>query len=57
MKSKFALIILVLIPFLGINAQQPIVVAADTLVMAKFMVPGLSVTIPEADYDEAVKDG
>jgi len=55
MKSKFALIILVLIPFLGISAQQQIVVVEDTLAMTKFMVPGLSVTIPEADYDKAVK--
>ena len=55
MKSKFALIILVLIPFLGIKAQQPIVVTEDTLAMGKFMLPGLSVTIPETNYDVAVK--
>ena len=55
MKSKFALILLVLIPFLGINAQQPIVVTEDTLATGKFMLPGLSVTIPETNYDVAVK--
>jgi chromosome segregation ATPase len=55
MKIKFTLVILVLIPFLGINAQKPIIVSEDTLQIGKSLLPGLSVTIPEADYDKALK--
>ena len=50
MKIKFTLVILVLIPFLGINAQKPIIVSEDTLHNGQsFVLPGLSVTIPEAE--------
>ena len=55
MKLKFTLILLALIPFSGIKAQQPIIVVEDTLEIGKFRMPGLSVTIPETDYDKAVK--
>jgi len=55
MKIKFTLVILVLIPFLGINAQKPIIVSEDSLQIGKSILPGLSVTIPESDYDKALK--
>lgn len=55
MKIKFTLFILVLIPFLGINAQKPIIVSEDTLQIGKSLLPGLSVTIPESDFDKALK--
>jgi hypothetical protein len=55
MKIKFTLVILVLIPFLGINAQKPIIVSEDSLQIGKSLLPGLSVTIPESDYDKALK--
>ena len=55
MKLKFTLIVLVIFPFLGINAQKPITISDDTLQIGKSLVPGMSVTIPEVDYDKALK--
>lgn len=55
MKLKFTLIILAIIPFFGINAQKPITISDDTLQIGKSMLPGMSVTIPEVDYDKALK--
>jgi hypothetical protein len=55
MKSNFTLFLLIILPFLGIKAQQPVIVTEDTLAMGKFRLPGLSVTIPESNYDKAVK--
>lgn len=55
MKSKLLLLILALFPFSGIIAQQPIIASEDSLKHGKFIMPGLSVNIPEADYDKVVK--
>jgi len=55
MKLKFTLIILGIFPFLGINAQKPITISDDTLQIGKSVLPGMSVTIPEVDYDKALK--
>jgi hypothetical protein len=55
MKFKFTFILLILIPFSGIRSQQPIIVSEDSLKIGKSLLPGLSVTIPEADYDKALK--
>lgn len=55
MKLKITLIILGIFPFLGINAQKPITITDDTLQIGKSVLPGMSVTIPEADYDKALK--
>jgi hypothetical protein len=55
MKSNFTLVLLVLLPFFGIKAQQPIIVTEDSLLYGKHLLPGLSVTIPEANYEKAVK--
>jgi chromosome segregation ATPase len=46
---------LILIPFFGTNAQQPINVFEDSLKIGNSLVPGLSVTIPEAEYEKVLK--
>ena len=55
MKIKITLIIFGIFPFLGINAQKPITISDDTLQIGKSVLPGMSVTIPEVDYDKALK--
>ena len=55
MKSKFTIVLLILVPFFGIKAQQPIIVSEDSLKIGSSLVPGLSVTIPEANYEKALK--
>jgi len=55
MKFKFTFSLLILIPFVGIMSQQPIIVSEDSLKIGKSLLPGLSVTIPEANYDKALK--
>jgi chromosome segregation ATPase len=55
MKIKITLIILSIFPFLGINAQKPITISDDTLQIGKSVLPGMSVTIPEVDYEKALK--
>jgi len=56
MKSNFALLLMLLFPLSGIKAQQPINVYEDSLKIGDTMLPGLSVTIPEADYDKTLKE-
>ncbi len=48
MKSHFTLALLILIPFFGIKAQKPVIVSDDSLKIGNSLLPGLSVTIPEA---------
>jgi len=55
MKIKLTLLLLGLIPFFGINAQKPVIVSEDSLKIGSSLIPGLSVTIPEADYDKTLK--
>ncbi len=55
MKSHFTLTLFVLIPFFGINAQKPVIVSDDSLKIGNSLLPALSVTIPEVDYDKALK--
>ena len=55
MKFKFTFSLLILIPFIGIRSQQPIIVSEDSLKIGKSLLPGVSVTIPEANYDKALK--
>jgi chromosome segregation ATPase len=55
MKLKITLTIFGIFAFLGINAQKPITISDDTLQIGKSVLPGMSVTIPEADYDKALK--
>ena len=55
MKSHFTIAFLILIPFAGTKAQQPVVVSDDSLKIGNSLLPGLSVTIPEVNYDKTLK--
>jgi hypothetical protein len=55
MKSLSFLVLLVLICSTGIKAQKPIVVSEDSLKFGKGSLPGLSVTIPEVNYEKTLK--
>jgi chromosome segregation ATPase len=55
MKSNFILLLLLLISFTGIKAQKPILVSDDSLTFGKGKLPGLSVTIPEVNYEKILK--
>ena len=55
MKSIYALFTLLLIFAIGIKAQQPVVVSEDSLKVGKTSLPALSVTIPEVNYENALK--
>jgi chromosome condensin MukBEF ATPase and DNA-binding subunit MukB len=55
MKSKFTILLLILIPFFGIKAQKPIIISEDSLKIGNSLLPGLSVIIPEASYDKTLK--
>lgn len=56
MKTKFTLVFLLLMPFFGTKAQKPIIVSEDSIMIGNSQLPGLSVTIPEADYDRTLKE-
>ena len=56
MKTKFTLVFLLLVPFYGIKAQKPIYVSEDSLKIGNSLLPGLSVTIPEAGYEKTLKE-
>ncbi len=47
---------LVLLPLAGIRAQMPIVIAEDNLQFGNSLMPALSVTIPEVEYDVTLKE-
>ena len=55
MKTKVTLVLLILIPFFGIKAQKPIIISDDSLKIGNSLLPGLSVIIPEVNYDKALK--
>lgn len=55
MKSISTIIFMTLIPFLGIVGQKPISVSSDSLKFGKTSFPGLSVNIPEANYEKTLK--
>lgn len=55
MKIKFTIVLLILVPFFGIKAQKPIIISEDSLKIGNSLLPGLSVTIPEANYDKTLK--
>jgi chromosome segregation ATPase len=56
MKSKYLIFLLLILPFYSIKAQQPIVISEDSLQIGTSLLPAFSVTIPEAEYDEVLKD-
>ena len=55
MKSISTLFLLILIPFLGIKAQKPILVYDDSLQFGNSRFPGIVVTIPEVEYEKTLK--
>jgi len=56
MKIKFSILFFLLLPFLAVNAQKPIILGEDSIQIGKSVLPCLSVTIPEADFDVVLKD-
>ncbi len=56
MKTRFTLVMLILMPLAGLRAQMPIVIAEDYLQFGNSSMPALSVTIPEVEYDVTLKE-
>jgi chromosome segregation ATPase len=56
MKSISALFIILAFSCLEIKAQKPITVTEDSLSFGKGSMPGLTVTIPEVNYEKTMKD-
>jgi hypothetical protein len=55
MKHTFPLLLLILLADM-VFAQEPIVISDDTLLFGQSYMPGYSVVIPEADYDNTMKE-
>ncbi len=55
-KNVSIICMLTLVPFLAIKGQQPIVVSEDSVKVGAGSYPGFAVTIPEADYDQTLKN-
>jgi chromosome segregation ATPase len=55
MKSISALAVLLLVSLMGVKAQKPIIVTVDSLDFGKGRIPGLSVLIPEVNYEKTLK--
>jgi hypothetical protein len=55
MKSNFTLLLLLSLSFIGLKAQKPISVTDDSLNFGKTTMPGITVTIPEVKYEDALK--
>jgi hypothetical protein len=55
MKTIYAFMLLLLIPCFGIKSQVPISVSQDSLKIGKSVIPGLTVNIPEANYEKTLK--
>ncbi|MDX9810774.1 MAG: hypothetical protein RBU28_00180 [Bacteroidales bacterium] len=56
MKTRFTLVMLILMPLAGLRAQMPIVIAEDYLQFGNSSMSALSVTIPEVEYDVTLKE-
>lgn len=55
MKTVYTFAFLLLIPFLGVKAQMPILLSQDSVKIGKNTLPGLVVTIPEANFEKTLK--
>jgi chromosome segregation ATPase len=55
MKSISTLLTFLLIFTIGIKAQKPILVSEDSITFGKSKLPGLSVIIPEVNYEKTLK--
>ncbi len=57
MKNFYLIFCLVLmLPALNLRAQKPITIMEDSLLVGKYMHPGISVTIPEVNYEKTLKN-
>jgi predicted nucleic acid-binding Zn-ribbon protein len=45
-----------MLPALTLRAQKPITIMEDSLLVGKYMHPGISVTIPEVNYEKTLKN-
>ena len=55
MKSIYAVTALLFISCLSVNAQKTIQLSEDSISFGKKLLPGISVIIPEADYENTLK--
>jgi chromosome segregation ATPase len=55
MKAIHTLLLFVIIPFIGTNAQKPIKVTEDSISFGKSKFPGIVVTIPEVNLETVQK--
>ena len=57
MKNFYLIFCLVfMLPALNLSAQKPITIMEDSLLVGKYMHPGISVTIPEVKLREDVEE-
>jgi predicted nucleic acid-binding Zn-ribbon protein len=56
MKSISTVLLLILIPLSGIKAQKPILVSEDSLLIGNNRLPGLSIIIPEVEYEKTLNN-
>ncbi len=57
MKNLYLILCVVfMLPALNLRAQKPITIREDSLLVGKYLHPGLSVTIPEVNYDKTLKN-
>jgi len=57
MKNLYLIFCLALmLPALNLRAQKPITIMEDSLLVGKYMHPGISVTIPEVNYEKTLKN-
>lgn len=56
MKSVYTLLLLLSIPFSGLLGQRPIIISEDSIATGQAIMPAISVTIPEADYEKSLKE-
>jgi peptidoglycan hydrolase CwlO-like protein len=45
-----------MLPALALRAQKPITIMEDSLLVGKYLHPGISVTIPEVNYEKTLKN-
>lgn len=57
MKNLYLIFCLVfMLPALNLRAQKPITIMEDSLFVGKYLQPGISVTIPEVNYEKTLKN-
>lgn len=56
MKIRILSVLAALIPFIGLNAQKPILMLEDSILFGNNKLPGISVTIPEVEYEKTLKN-